>query len=150
MLETHYRDFTVCVWNVARRIGMKPPRIADEVIGYLFPSTKRESIVEGADKMLRNGVIAAVRRVLTQEDSGPDQMDLSEVDDSFRPIVAKLGRRSYHVEALEELVPITTLIANPDLLDDARKFMRRKGQECIAEADRLDELYEAVMGIQQG
>jgi hypothetical protein len=149
MLETHYRDFTVCVWNVARRIGLKPPAVADEVITDLFPNTRREAVDEGADKMLRNGVIAAVKRVLKQDDSGSEQLDLSNVDESFRPIVAKLGSHSYHVEALEERVPIATLIANPDLLDDARKFMRRKGEECLAEAERLDQLYNAVMATQR-
>ena len=34
--------------------------------------------------------------------------------------------------------------AEAALLDDARRFMRRKGIECLAEADRLDALYAAV------
>jgi len=30
------------------------------------------------------------------------------------------------------------------LLDDARRFMRRKGIECLSEANRLDALFAAV------
>ena len=41
---------------------------------------------------------------------------------------------------------VPDLIAEPDLLDDARRFMRRKGLECLAEANRLDALYTAVTG----
>jgi hypothetical protein len=35
-------------------------------------------------------------------------------------------------------------IADPDLLEEARRSMRRKALEYLAEADRLDALYEAV------
>ena len=48
------------------------------------------------------------------------------------------------MESAEEYVAIPALIAEPELLDDARRFMRRKGKECLDEADRLDALYVAV------
>jgi hypothetical protein len=35
-------------------------------------------------------------------------------------------------------------IGDRDLLEDARRAMRRKALECLAEADRLDALYAAV------
>jgi hypothetical protein len=95
--------------------------------------------------MLRNGVIKAVTRVLRSSSRlEPDQTDLASIDPTFRPIVETLGSGTYYVEALEEQVPVGKLISDPGLLDDARKFMRRKGLECLAEAERLDALYEAV------
>jgi hypothetical protein len=48
------------------------------------------------------------------------------------------------VESADEYVDVPSLIAEPALLNDARKFMRRKGEECLAEAKILDELYAAV------
>ena len=56
-----------------------------------------------------------------------------------------LRSKSYFVESAEEYVLIPDLIAEPPLLDDARRFMRQKGKECLDEADRLDALYAAVI-----
>jgi hypothetical protein len=42
--------------------------------------------------------------------------------------------------------PITDL----DLLEDARRSMRRKALECLDEADRLDALYVAVTSTPAG
>jgi hypothetical protein len=41
-------------------------------------------------------------------------------------------------------------IADLDLLEDARRSMRRKALECLAEADRLDALYAAVTATPAG
>ena len=41
-------------------------------------------------------------------------------------------------------------IADLDLLEDARRAMRRKALECLAEADRLDALYAAVTATPAG
>jgi hypothetical protein len=60
--------------------------------------------------------------------------------------VKDLRSKSYFAESAAEYVAIPDLIAEPELLDDARRFMRRKGIECLAEADRLDALYAAVTG----
>ncbi|SNS05701.1 hypothetical protein [Antarctobacter heliothermus] len=40
--------------------------------------------------------------------------------------------------------------ADLDLLEDARRAMRRKALECLAEADRLDALYVAVTSTPAG
>jgi len=58
--------------------------------------------------------------------------------------VKDLRSKSYFVESAEEYVAVPDLIVEPDLLDDARRFMRRKGVECLTEADRLDALFAAV------
>ena len=62
----------------------------------------------------------------------------------FAPLVKDLRSKSYFVESAAEYVAIPHLIAEPELLDDARRFMRRKGKECLDEADRLDALFAAV------
>ncbi len=40
--------------------------------------------------------------------------------------------------------------ADPALLAEARRSMRRKALECLAEADRLDALYAAVTATPAG
>ena len=41
-------------------------------------------------------------------------------------------------------------IADLDLLEDARRSMRRKALECLAEADRLDALFAAITSSDPG
>jgi hypothetical protein len=73
----------------------------------------------------------------------PDQYSL-EIPEPYQQIVSKLKGEAHYVEKLSAYVPVSLLIENPDWLDDARKYKRRKGEETIAEASVLDELYEAV------
>ena len=52
---------------------------------------------------------------------------------------------------MKTLLPISSdPIADLDLLEDARRSMRRKALECLAEADRLDALYGAVTSTPAG
>ncbi len=95
--------------------------------------------------MLRNGCIAEVKRVLHRPGNGIDQADFGEIDAAFLPIVKSLQRPSYFVPERDEEVLIGELIASPTELNSARRFMRRKGMECLAEAERLDRLYGAVV-----
>ena len=46
-----------------------------------------------------------------------------------------------------EVRPHSRSIADPVLLDDARKHLRRKGDQTIEEARRLDQLYAAVTDL---
>ena len=64
------------------------------------------------------------------------QGDFADIDPQFRSLVDALRNVAYHVPSRDEHVPVAELIAKPALLDDARRFMRQKGQECIDEADR--------------
>lgn len=143
MLKKRSSDFAEQVWVAASRVGLSPPRITDNILGDLFPETCEAAENEGALKLLRDGCIASVKRVLA---TAPDdrQADFGGIDPQFREAVKKLSRPSYHVESLGEEVPVARLIAEPALLDDARKFMRRKGMECLEEARRLDKLFVAV------
>jgi hypothetical protein len=75
-----------------------------------------------------------------------NQTDFADRCDAFAPLVSDLRSKSYFVESAEEYVAVPNLIEDPELLNDARRFMRRKGRECLAEADRLDALYLAVTG----
>ena len=146
MLRKRKAEFHELVWRAAAIEGDNAPRIADRIIGEAFPATARAAETEGADRMLRDGVIREVKRVL--RGAGPDerQRDFHEIDPEFAPLVAPLRTHAYYVPSTEQYVEVPRLIADPDLLDEARRFMRMKGLECIAEADGLDSLYAAVTG----
>lgn len=136
--------FAASVWEIASRLGRNAPRIADDLMEDAFPRTCERAREEGAARMLRTGVIAEVKHVLRTSADVAGQCDFAGICASFAPLVRDLRSKSYFVESAEEYVAVPDLIAAPDLLDDARRFMRRKGIECLAEADRLDALYEAV------
>lgn len=144
MLTDKLRPFYDAVNVAVAKHGKSAPAIADEVISKVFPSTILAAEEEGADAMLRNGVIAKVKRMLS---TGGDaaQMDFGAIAPDFLPIVKQLHRHSHFVPSASEYVHVSDLIAEPELLDEARKFKRQKGEETIAEADILDQLYRAVM-----
>lgn len=144
MLRKRAPNFAEQVWVAAGIVGVNAPRIVDHILAELFPATHRAAEDEGALTILRNGCIAEAKRVLRTEPSDGSQFDFSEISPVFQPLVKRLHRRSYFVASQEEEVPIARLIEAPNLLDEARQFLRRKGEECIAEAERLDELYAAV------
>jgi hypothetical protein len=146
MLNTKLALFHELVFKAVTRVGYSAAAITDSIIALAFPETVRVAEQEGAFTMLRTGVNDAVRTVLK---SSPDdrQIDFGQVDPQFRTILKKIGLKNvrYFVESLGAHVPVPELIAEPALLDEARNYMRRKGEECLAEAMRLDELYAAVM-----
>ena len=145
MPNRHSPDFATHVWHAAARLGRSAPRIVDDILCDIFPETSEAAENEGATKILRTGCISEVKRVLRIVPQDEDQARFDEIDATFRPYVAPLQRPSYYVPEREEEVPVAELIAAPDELDAARRFMRRKGMECLAEADRLDLLYQAVV-----
>ncbi|WP_420397245.1 hypothetical protein [Nioella sp.] len=146
MLDSQSAAFAERVWEVASQLGNNAPKIADDIMGEAFPLTCSQAQAEGAMRMLRIGIISEVKRILRNRDDGLGQGDFADRCDAFAPLVRDLRSKSYFVESAEEYVAVPELIAEPDLLDDARRFMRRKGLECLAEADRLDALYAAVTG----
>lgn len=146
MLQKRRAEFSEEVWRASARLDCQSPtRIADDMIGRLFPVTVQAAEDEGATTMFRKGVVDAVKRVLSAPTTDAAQTDFAAIDPAFAAEVRALQRRSYFVEARDEYVSLAELIREPILLDDARRFMRRKGEETIAEADRLDQLYRAVM-----
>ena len=146
MLDSQSAAFAERVWEVASQLGNNAPKIADDIMGEAFPLTCSQARAEGAMRMLRIGIISEVKRILRNRDDGLGQGDFADRCDAFAPLIRDLRSKSYFVESAEEYVVVPDLIAEPDLLDDARRFMRRKGLECLAEADRLDTLYAAVTG----
>lgn len=145
MLTDKMRPFVDAVNIAIGKHGKSAPKIADEVIGVAFPETADAAEREGALSMLRNGVIAKVSRMLTKEDED-GQIDFGNIAPGFLPIVKRLHGHSHYVPSIGEYIHVGALIAEPELLDEARRFKRQKGIETIAEADVLDELYFAVIG----
>ena len=146
MLDKRTSDFGDYVWDAAVRVGRSAPRIVDAILSDVFPVTSEVAEAEGAAKMLRNGCISAVKWVLRRPRGIDAQADYAKLDPSFTPLVNRLRRPSYFVPELDVEVPVAELIDEPLYLDAAYRFMRRKGMECLAEADRLGRLYQAVIG----
>jgi hypothetical protein len=144
MPSTRTPDFAAHVWSAASVVGRSAPRIVDAILAEAFPETTSAAAAEGATRILRTGCITEVKRILRAPPGTNAQADLAEIDPSFQPLVERLQRPAYFVPERDEEVPVAALIAAPEQLDAARRFMRRKGMECLEEADRLDRLYEAV------
>lgn len=146
MLTDKLRPFYDAVNEAIAEVGKSASKIADRVIVEAFPETAEAAEREGADKMLRQGVIARVTSMLTKGGDDTAQADFAEIAADFMPIVERLHSHSHYVPLpdVQEYVHISLLIQNPDWLDAARKYKRQKGEETLAEAKVLDELYEAV------
>lgn len=160
MLDSRVAQFHSLVWKAVLSVGRNAPRITDRVLGQAFPRTQQEAIHEGADKMFRTGVLTEVRTILKGGDEDEDaegQADFSDVEETFRPIVLKLNCRALFVEVREEFIPIDDLIeqcltrANdePDWLEDAWRYLRRKSLETYRQSRTAEELWLAVRGQRQ-
>ena len=145
MLNKRTTDFASAVMDAAAVLGSRSaPRIADHIMAPLFPRTVEEAGYEGCLSIFRMGVVSEVGRVLKTSLDASGQLDFASIAPALMPIVNTLGKKSYYVEAIGEHVPVPQLIADLDLLDDARAHMRRKGEENLVEANRLDELADAI------
>jgi hypothetical protein len=144
MNSNRVTTFAIYVWDAADHVGRSAPRIVDAILNDVFPATSDAAETEGATKILRKGCIAEVKRILHTVRQTDGQTDFEQIDPSFMPLIRRLQRPSYFVPELDVEVPVSQLIAEPVHLDAARHFMRGKGMECLAEADRLDRLYQAV------
>ena len=143
MLTDKLRVFYDAVNIAVGKYGKNAPAIADDVIASAFPETIAAAENEGADSMLRNGVISKIRRVLSKDDNA-GQADFAEIDEGFNSLVKQLHGHSHYVPSLCEYVHIGTLIASPEFLNEARIYKRQKGVETLAEAEVLDQIYFAV------
>jgi len=147
MADKRSADFAAMVWDFAKRLGMSPKKITDEIMSAAFPNTFEAAEAEGAAAMFRAGVGDEVKRVLRKTASDESQHDFASIDPSFHHLVKPLQSKAYFVEAVGEHVPVAMLIVDPALLDDARRHMRRKGEETLAEAERLDVLYREGVAV---
>ena len=148
MLTDKLRLFYESVHEAMQDVGTSAPRIADRVITNAFPDTADAAEREGADKMLRDGVVAFVTNYLKRHADLPaiGQADFYDISPEFADIAGKLQSLSHYVPTLQQHRSVGFLVAHPDFLDEARKFKRQKGEETLAEATVLDELYDAVTG----
>jgi len=145
MLNDKLRTFFELVNSAAAIRGLNAKAVADAVIYQAFPDTTAAATVEGADAMLRNGVIAFLAKHFKHTLADPQQLSL-DIPEPLTPIVTKLNSLAHYVESVGQYVPVPVLIANSHWLDDARKYKRRKGEETLDEAAVMDELYVALMG----
>lgn len=130
------------------KFGDNAPKITDDILRKAFPDTVAASENEGCDKMLRVGVKSAVQQYIRKPLKDTRQRTLNDIDPDFLPVVEQLGSLAYFVPADDggEYVGVPDLCHDRASLDAARKFMRIKGNETLAEADRLDQLYNAIFG----
>lgn len=144
MLNNKLQIFLQKVNEAVAIHGLNAKAVTDAVIVEAFPETISAAIDEGADSMLRNGVIdflsSHFKRVPAHH---PFQLSL-DIPESVRPIVAKLKGEAHYVKKLGRYVPNAILISNRSWLNDARNYKRAKGNEVLAEAQLLDEIYVAL------
>jgi len=146
MLNKRYTRLHEAVWEEAAEVGASAPEIADRIIPKLYPRTAAEARQEDADLMFRTGVVNKVSEILKKSKGPCGQIDFKEIDEEFRRVLKrlKLNSNAYYVESVGQYVEVQGLIAEPDMLDEAEQHLRRKGEECIAEADKLAALKRAL------
>lgn len=144
MLHSQLTALNDLINEAMARVGMSPRAIADDVMPLAFPLSLPNLQAEGGEGLFRDGLVRHIKRVLDRPTTA-DQRDLSEIDGSFGALVERLPKRVFFVPSLDAFVWIGDLIQNPPQLDEARKFTRMKGEETLATAAALDQLYAAVI-----
>lgn len=146
-MPTDINPVNEAIIEMANTLGIRSgPAIADAIIGNVFPKTLKSAQAEGAEHILRNGLIAHVSRLLKSTASASAQIDLSSVEATFGEYIRPLKSKSYFVPSREEYVVVADLISRPGEIKEAAANLRKHGRDCIDEADRLELLFEAVTG----
>lgn len=148
MLKSKLEQFYQLVDEARQTVGDNAPRITDEVIGRAFPRTCREADLEGCEGLLREGVKGAVVKYIRRPVKDDRQRTFNDIAEDVMPFVEPLQSVAYYVpgeDGIGEYVGIPDLCHDLARLDAARKFMRLKGMETLAEADQLDRLYEYLI-----
>ncbi|UPT53150.1 hypothetical protein [Synechococcus phage Ssp-JY42] len=145
MLNDQIATLNTLVWEIVSKLGARSaPPVADAVMPLAFARSLPELEQEGGVRFLRDGLIKHIKDLFSR--SVPEeQQDLAEIDPSFGELVARLPKESFFVPSLDAHLSVARLIAEPNLLDEARRFTRQKGLETLATADALDQLYAAVV-----
>lgn len=143
MLKEQLSDFYGLVDQAREGCGENAPLITDAIINVAFPESVEASEREGCDKMLRNGVLEAVKKRLRRPAKVEAQTSIFDQYPDIVPYIEPLQSGAYYVPAGDggEYVSIAELCEDLAKLDAARKHTRRKGEETLAEAKRLDDLY---------
>ena len=129
------------------KFGMRPAPVADAILAECFPETTYAAKREGCDMTLRLGLIETLKKEFKHA-AQPDEFEQYsfEFPESIRDIVPRLKGTSQYVEGYGGYIPNKALFSRSDWLDDARKYKRKKGDEAIAVANVLDEIYAALYG----
>lgn len=121
--------------------------IAKHIIPRLFPKTVDAAEKEGGLVHFEAGVTAAIRlqiKAMPLIDADGQESFFKRYPKLF-PFIQELSHGTYYTPNVDRYVSIFELCEQPELLDSARKYMRQKSKEIGDEADRLDDLYNAVM-----
>lgn len=131
------------------RFGDNAPKVTDDIIERAFPETFAASLIEGCDRMFRDGVMNAVKKYIRKPSMDERQRTFDDIAPELLPFAQQLGSVAYYVPTIDggEYISVPDLCVDLDNLDAARKFMRQKGEECLREAKRLDDLYEAAVAL---
>lgn len=133
------------VWFSAKKVGMSPPKIADDIVAVIFPETHSAAASEGVMSILRDGLIRVVKGIIRTKPVEDKQGCFSDIDPFFSPYVSTLKSGAYNVPSIDAYMTVSDLIKDISKLDEARKYMRKKARENAKEADALDALYYAVL-----
>lgn len=146
MLKEVLADFYALADQARAKFGDNAPKVTDDIIEAAFPQTFAASHGEGCDRMFRDGVKSAVAKYIRKPAADSRQRTFDDISPDLLPFAQELGSVAYFVpgEAGGEYVSVPDLCADVARLDAARKFMRQKGEECLREAKRLDDLFEAA------
>lgn len=146
-MPTDHAPLNEAIVEAANALGVRSgPAVADAIIAQVFPKTLKSAQGEGAEHILRNGLIAHVARVLKGSTSQAVQSDFAALDATFGEYIKPLKSQSYFVPSREEYVSVPDMIARPAEIKEAADALRKHGLDCIVEAERLDRLHEAVTG----
>lgn len=144
---TERAELNSLIAESAAVVGMSAPKVANDILPLAFPEIVNATAESPlAASIFRTGLVADVTHVLKSLQSSAAQADFSDIDGAFQEQVKPLKSTTYTVPSIGVRVAVSDLIRMPSYLDEARRFMRQKGEECIDEAKRLDALYEAVTG----
>lgn len=146
MLKETLSHFYQLADEARARFGDSAPKITDGIIDEAFPNTVSASLVEGCDRIFRDGVKEAVAKYIRKPGRDSRQRTFDDISPDLLPVVERLGSVAYFVPAIDggEYIGVPDLCHDEEKLNAARKFMRQKGEETLAEADKLDQLYHAA------
>lgn len=126
--------------------GMSAAKVADHIIRQCFPDTVAAAEAEGCIYMLRAGLIQQLTNDFKHTAPIDEDQYLLDFPEPIQNIIGKLKGKSHYVTSQGLWIRNEDLFANREWLDDARRFKRAKGEEVLAEATVLDEIFEALYG----
>ena len=149
MLKAVLADFYALADQARAKHGDSAPKVTDDIIARAFPETFAASQTEGCDTMFREGVKSAVAKYIRKPDTDTRQRTFDDIAPELMPLAMELGSVAYFVPVTGggEYIGVPDLCADLPKLDAARGYMRQKGEECLREAKRLDDLYAAAMAL---